>query len=399
MAGLSKKTYLLILLSVFIIFISPQSLLAVSEEDCEKKQQEDINAGIACWEDLLAEVGQRKETLKSEIAKFDARIALTTAQITQTISQIQELEKEITSLGSKIARLDVSLDQLSEILIKRIAETYKKGKIDTLALFFSSKDFSEFVNRYKYLRVMQHHDRKLMLEMETARTNYEEQKNLKEEKQEESEDAKERLELQNALLAQQKKDKEYLLEVTRNDEKRYREMLAAARAEAAAIQRILAGYGEVAEIGPINAGETIGTYIYGTSACSTGTHLHFEVIKDNSHQNPANYLRNISLIFEENVTSFTSTGSWDWPIVEPIRITQEYGDTFWSRLGWYGGGPHTGIDMVSGTFENPGPRTVKAVKPGTLFQGAIDCGGGTLTYVKVDHNDSDIDTYYLHVNY
>jgi len=395
----SKKICLLVCLFVFIFFITLQPALAVSEEECRRRQQEDTSDGVACWESLLGEVGQRKKTLQSEIARFDVTIALTTAQIAQTAKEIQELEKEIASLITKIGRLDISLDQLSEILIIRIAETYKKGQIDPLVLLFSSKDFSEFVSRYKYLRVMQLHDRKLMIQMETARTSYADQKTLKEEKQEELEAAKARLESQKVLLAQQKRDKEYLLEVTRNDERRYLEMLAAARAEATAIARILAGYGEVAEVGPVNAGETIGTYIYGASACSTGSHLHFEVAQDGSHQNPAGHLRNISLMFEDNVNPFTPGGSWDWPIIEPIRITQEYGDTFWSRLGWYSGGPHTGIDMVSGSFENPGPRTVKSVVGGTLYHGAIECGGGTLLYVKVDHADTNIDTYYLHVFY
>ena len=369
---------------VFFIFLLA-SLLCPSfsfsqtpQEQYQAKQKE-----IEELEQKIAELQQTEKTLSSQITFMDSQIKLTSLKISQT-------EEQIATLTSKIGRLEVSLDSLAQILGKRIAATYKKGSIDSLSLFFSSKRFSEFVTRYKYLKVMQIHDRKLLLSMEETRTNYDEQKT-------EIEKLKEKLELQKKLLAQQKKDKEYLLGVTRNDEKRFREMLAQARAEATAIERILAGQGEVAQIGPIKTGETIGTYIYGASACSSGTHLHFEVVKDGSHQNPASFLKNISLTFESNVVSFSSGGSWDWPIVEPIRITQEYGDTFWSRLGWYGGGPHTGIDMASGSFENPGPRTTKAVRDGTLFRGSISCGGGTLRYARVDQADG-IQTYYLHLN-
>lgn len=44
-----------------------------------------------------------------------------------------------------------------------------------------------------------------------------------------------------------------------------------------------------------------------------------------------------------------------------------------------------------------GDLTVKAVKDGTLYTGAIGCGGKSLYYVKVEHKDSDLSTYYLHV--
>ena len=87
-------------------------------------------------------------------------------------------------------------------------------------------------------------------------------------------------------------------------------------------------------------------------------------------------------------------GSWNWPIDDPIRITQEYGETLWTRRGDVHYSFHTGIDMFSDSS-----LLVKAVKEGKLYRGSISCGGGTLTYVKVDHKDSDIDTYYLHVNY
>ena len=59
--------------------------------------------------------------------------------------------------------------------------------------------------------------------------------------------------------------------------------------------------------------------------------------------------------------------------------------------GWYGGGPHTGIDMYSSASS-----AVIAVHDGTLYSGGISCGGGTLHYKKVDHGDGT-SSYYLHI--
>jgi len=374
-----KKFFSILLLFTIGIFISSYPCLAQSPEDQYKAKQQEIEA----LEKKVSELQNQEKDLTSKIILMDSQIKLTTLKINQT-------QEEINLLTQKIGRLEVSLDNLAKILGKRIAETYKKAKIDSISLIFSTQKFADFLTRYKYLKVMQVHDRKLMVSMEETRTNYDDQKK-------EVETLKAKLETQKKLLAQQKKDKENLLIVTKNDEKRYRDMLAQARAEQAAIERIIAGYGQVAKIGPIKAGETVGAYISGASACSSGTHLHFELVKNGNHENPANYLRNISMMFEKDVTQFTPSGSWEWPIFEPIRITQEYGSTFWSRLGWYRGGIHTGIDMVSGAYGSPGPRTVRAVRDGTLNRGSIACGGGTLRYARVDQDDG-VSTYYLHLD-
>jgi len=398
---LLKKICLLTSLIIFVLFLFlPQISLAITQEECEEKigkeelSLEDLRQCVEILEQRKQEAETQKRTFEGEIERFNTAIAVTTNKILITTKEIEELEKEITSLNVKIARLDLSLDQLSEILIKRVAETYKKGKIDPLALFLSSENFSGFVSRYKYLQVMQLHDRRLMIEMEATRTDYEDQKNLKEEKQEELESAKEKLEKEKAFLDQQRGDKKRLLEITQSNEKRYQQLLAITRAEIEAIQGIIAGRGDETEVGKIGQGARIASIILGTSACSTGTHLHFEIRENGEARNPLSHLKNISLVDDSGGDPHTASGSWEWPLNEPIKFNQGYGsDTQFIRTGaaWYS--YHTGIDIASDDL------VVKAAKPGTLYQGAIGCGGGTLRYVKVDHDDSNVDTYYLHVNY
>jgi len=401
MVQLSKKTSLLVILFISVLFVFfPRFSLAITQEECLQKigkenlSYDDLKECDRILNDLLQQTASEKRTLKSEIDRFNTAIAITTNKIFATIKEIEELEKEIARLTGKIGRLDVSLDRLSEVLIKRIAETYKKGRIDPLALLFSSKDFAEFISRYQYLRVIQLHDRQLMVQMETVRTNYEDQKNLKEKKQAELELAKKKLEREKTLLAQQKKDKERLLAITQNNERQYQQLLTITRAEIEAIQGIIAGRGEETEVGKVSQGEKIASIIPGVSACSTGTHLHFEVRENGEVKNPLSYLKSINLIDDSGGDPHTATGDWEWPLNEPIKFNQGFGANtaaIRARIVWYNF--HTGIDIVSNDL------SVKAVKPGTLYRGAIACGGGTLRYVRVDHENSGLDTYYLHVNY
>jgi peptidoglycan hydrolase CwlO-like protein len=396
-----KKHVWLILLSGFLSsFILVQTILAITPEECEQKigqNQLDLGQAQECEKilnDLYLKAGEQKRTLQGEISKFNTAIQLTSTRIYATNKEIEKLEEEIEALAEKIGKLDLSLDQLTKLLIKRVAETYKKGKLEPITLLFSSTDFSQAVSRFKYLKVIQTHDKKLMLQLESVRTNYEGQKNLKEEKQQELEAAKTKLVAQKNLLSQQKLDKENLLKITKNNELRYQQLLAATRAEIEAIQGIIAGKGEETEVGKINQGERIATIITGASACSTGTHLHFEIREGSDVRNPLSYLKNIDLTDDSGGDPHAGSGDWEWPLNSPIKFNQGFGsDTaaIRSRIVWYNF--HTGIDISSED------RTVKAVKNGTLYRGSIGCGGGTLRYVRVDHDDNNIDTYYLHVNY
>lgn len=384
----------------FFAFLFSRFSYGISLEDCEKKvgkgelSLEDLNECDTRFNDVLKGVSSQRSSLELEVKRFNTAISITTTRILATIKEIENLEKEIASLSAKIGQLDLSLNDVSEILAKRIQQTYKKGRLDSVSLFLSSENFADFLSRFKYLKVTQLHDRKLMIQMETARTTFEDQKTLKEEKQKELEAAQKKLESQKVLLTQQKVDKDRLLKETQANETRYQNLLAASRAEIEAIQGIIAGQGQETEVRKVNQGERIATVISGASACSTGTHLHFQVAEGSSIKNPFDFLRNISLQDDSGGDPHNGNGNWDWPLNEPIKFNQGFGantSAIRAKLVWYDS--HTGIDISSSD------RVVKAVKTGTLYQGAIKCGSGTLRYVRVDHDDSSLDTYYLHVNY
>jgi len=205
--------------------------------------EDDLRACINFFSQSRQSKTSQRLTLETELNKLNKAILITSTNILLTTKEIGNLEKEITSLTSKIGQLDLSLNDVSEILAKRIQQTYKKGRLDSVSLFLSSQNFTDFLSRFKYLKVTQLHDRKLMIQMETARTTFEEQKNLKEEKQKELDVAKKKLESQKNLLAQQKAAKDNLLAATKNDEKKYQQLQAQAQAQLAAFQKFVTSQG------------------------------------------------------------------------------------------------------------------------------------------------------------
>ena len=361
-------------------------------------QIEDLNSQIKQYEDKIKELSGQRQTLATTVNYLNSQISLTQTRITKTQAELVILEKDIENLGDRIADLNTSLDDLSQILVRHVRGTYSQSLLnDPVYLFFTSNGFTEFINRYQYLRAVQNNDKKIMKAMETSRQNYNIQKTLKEQKQQEVEKLNALLKQQQTKLTNQQTEKQQLLELTKNDEKRYQQLLSQAKAELNAIQNIVAGKGEETKVGDISEGNRIASIIPSSSPCSSGAHLHFEVTKNGANINPEVYLRPTNLSYDYDTAKVPETvspsGSWRWPLDDPITITQIYGATFWTKFLHYDF--HTGIDMKQGG--NSGAN-VFAVSKGSLYRGSIACGDGTLRYVKVDHGDN-LSTYYLHVNF
>lgn len=375
-------------------------------EDCDRFvcNKDDENSYLqcnrdkrACLESNIRETKSAAITLNNTISILNGQIQVQELQIDQTSAEIGALERQIGELTNRIAGLNLSLDRLSTVLVERVGEHYKNGRLNPTLMLLVADSFNQFLSNYKYLKMTQEQTADAMQRAEAQKITYDEQKALKEEKQAEVEAKRQALESQQAVLTKQRGEQQHLLTETRNNEARYQADLTKTLAELEAIQSIIAGKGDESRVGDVGEGDSIASIIVGASPCSTGTHLHFEVVQDGGHRDPAAYLKNIDAVWNNQPDgSFGFGGDWNWPLNNPAKINQGYGMTYYAAVKRsYGGAPHTGIDMAS----KDANYTVKAVKPGVLFRGSIRCGGGLLRYVKVEHKESNLSTYYLHVNY
>ncbi|OGM76698.1 hypothetical protein A2210_01595 [Candidatus Woesebacteria bacterium RIFOXYA1_FULL_40_18] len=366
---------------VSLLLILGFGLTRISKaEVCDDKPN--LSEKIACLDALLQKTGEQKKTLSNQIAQYDAQIKLTSLKISQT-------EEKIVLLGGRIDQLEGSLTTLSGAFSSRAVETYKMQRLgDPFFLLVSAPDLGEAVSRFHYLQRIQEADRDLLTRLQTAQTTYVGQKTDQEELQAE-------LEKQKANLNSQKVAKAALLSATKNDEKKYQQLLASARAELA----VSLGQGKETFLRDVNEGDVIGRVIPSASGCSSGQHLHFEVHQGSSIQDPNNFLRPIAYTYSypESQYGYYGTinphGGWRWPMDEPIEINQGFGSHTFAQQ-FYPGGAHNGIDLDSNSSTQ-----VRAVKAGKLYGGSYQCGGsypGALLFAKVDNGDGTT-SWYLHM--
>lgn len=360
-------------------------------------QQQDPCAGktaeerVSCYESVISTCDKTRETLSAQITFMNSRIELTTLRIKALQSELTKLNNEIEELANEITRLEELLTKRLELVIYRIPESYKRSVTPNFGIIFLSSNISDFISRIKYVSRVQQEDAQLLFQLKSTQNNYAERKDIREKKKTQREQLKVQFEKESNDLVVQKRDKQILLEQTNNSEATYQNLLAQAREEYKQIQGIIAGGGSESKVGEVKKGDKIASVIRGSSCNSTGTHLHFTISKNGITENPFNYLKSVSYTNNSEGDPFTPSGNWDWPIDPPIQFNQGYGYTWYVRV--YRPYPfHNGIDISGPSLD------VKAVQDGTLYRGFYS-GNCRLQYVKLEHKDTGIKTFYLHVNY
>jgi len=240
------KTIFFVILCCLLSFLSnPSKIFAQdicqSNDPCAGKS---VDESVICYQQVLDSCSKTRDSLASQINYFNNQIQLTTFQIQGIKNLIESLSQEIKQLAQEVDNLEIKLLKQTELLQKRVPESYKRHtNISTLETLLFSGNMVDLLQKVQYIKKVQQEDWRLFTYYKKTQDLSTERKIKREETKNRQEIAQRSLEQKNQQLAQQKKEKNVLLQVTQGNEATYQKLLAQAKEQALAMKGFVSSVG------------------------------------------------------------------------------------------------------------------------------------------------------------
>lgn len=297
----------------------------------------------------LDEVERAADTLASQVSALERGIKRLDAEIRVTDAKISRTSLEIKALGEGIREKETSIASQRERLGYLVGLLASSDRETPLEIMLKHETLSSFFNAVDNLLGVQDHLQDTLAELRGAREDLKDRKGRAEQKKLELNSLREDLDDQKALQVEERRARTALLQETRNQERRYQELLAEIERKREALQR---------EINSLEAG------------------LKAEV--------------------DLSILPAPGSGVLGWPLPEPIFITQHFGRTSFARRGGYNGNGHNGIDLRAAN----GTPVFSAEQGVVRAVGDTDLACRRASYgrwILVDH-PSNLTTLYAHLS-
>ncbi len=337
-----------VLAAVLVASLTPTALAITPDQlrqaiDAKAKQLDDLNNQIKSTQAQLDNLSNQKQTLKGDITKLDYTINQLKLSISASEISIQKMTLELSDLNDQKTQTEQAIVSNRDAIGAILRELQTKDNQDVLTLFLKNQSLSDGVLELQSLQNVQDSLRSSIDEMTVLSSDLERTIDQTAEKkaaiQIENQNAKNK----QAIVQDQKSQKNVLLEDTKSKESVYQTQLTTLQKQQNSIGQ------EIADLE-----------------------------------------QQLRAQFDPSVLPIKRPGVLAYPISNPL-VTQEYGATKFAQRA-YGTKFHNGVDFAA-SIGTP----IMAADDGTVFavgnNGRVQYG----KYIVIKHNNN-LATLYGHLS-
>lgn len=309
----------------------------------------EIEKEIAKFEGELKVVGSEKKTLQSAITRLETERKKVQAEISKTENQISYTDLEINKLILEITRTEREVNATQAAVSQIIRTQYQSGEETMIELLLQNERLSDFWSTLEAQESIRNTMALKVSELSTLQETLTQQKDDNSTKRSSLLSLKSQYSDQNSVLTNNKTEQAKLLEVTKNEEKNYQQLLSKQ-----------------------------------------------QQAKDQIIKEMRDFEAKLQFILDPNTIPVPGTAVFAWPL-DKIIVTQAFGGTEFAKRNasvYAGRAYHPGIDLGTprGTpIHAPLTGTVRATGNTDAVPGCYSWGKWTL----IDHPNG-LSTLYAH---
>lgn len=269
-----------------------------AEIDSKTEEIKRLEAEAERYRATLGEVERAADSLANQVKAIDLALRAIETNINITSAKISRTNLEIRELGAGIKEKEQSIETNREELGRLLGALAESDSESPLEILMKNETISAFFTSVDALLGVQRNLHSSLAELRTRREELKDRKTNAERKRLELRSLAEDLADQKALQTEERRQRNVLLQETRNQERRYQELLSDVVRRRDALQQ---------EITSLESG--------------------------------------LRATFDRGILPAAGSGILGWPLPDPVFITQHFGLTSFARAGGYNGKGHNGIDL------------------------------------------------------
>ncbi len=226
---------------VLTCFFSIQvaGVFAITSEEQEaiwRAELAQTEADIAKWKSILDGTKANTKSLQNEAAALNAKIKQAQATIKQRNINIAQLSNQIKDKQKTILTLEARIEKGHESLAQLIRKTNEIDEFSLPEVVLGNKDISEFFSDVDSFQTIKKDLQNLFNEIRQTKNLTEKEKESLGKAQDKELDTKAAVEAQKKEVEKNEKEKQYLIQVNKTQEKTYEQVIAERQAKAGEIR-------------------------------------------------------------------------------------------------------------------------------------------------------------------
>ncbi|GLC29663.1 murein hydrolase activator EnvC family protein [Clostridium omnivorum] len=161
-------------LSLILCFILAGGI-TVKADDLKDAQNQlnKVQDSLKIKKEELNNINKNKQKVEQDIKSLDTSMTSAASKVDSLNDSIVQLNSEVVTSQKELEKAQKEYNEQAQVFRERARAIYISGTTSYLDVFFSSKDFSDMLTRFEYVKRIMDYDRNLLKNMEYAKQNLE----------------------------------------------------------------------------------------------------------------------------------------------------------------------------------------------------------------------------------